>query len=85
MQGLIKLSLKNLQNKYLSGIDLFRGVVMFLNLEGPKYLKPFGALFVFKSGGAQPYFYFCLREKVEGPGPSRPRVRLRPCSCTTFF
>ena len=38
--------------KQISGIDLFKGVVMFLNLEGPKYLKPFGALFVFKSGRA---------------------------------
>ena len=61
----------------IMGLD--RGVVMLLKLEGPRLPKLFWSLFICKSGGAQPYFYYTRSQKLEGPRPSRPIVRLRPC------
>ena len=38
----------------------FRGVVMLLKLEGPRLPKLFWTPFIWKSRGAQPYFYYGL-------------------------
>ena len=52
---------------------------MLIKVEGPKLTKLFWALVIWKSGGAQSYFYHSLSQKLGGPGPPRPIVRLRPC------
>ena len=56
----------------------FRVVVMLLILGGPgfqNYVKPFLSKIL---GGAQTYFYYSLSQKLGGPGPPWPVVRLRP-------
>ena len=46
---------------------------MFLRVRGPNLQKPLWALFAWKSGRAQVYFYYCVAQKVGGglgpPGP----------------
>ena len=57
---------------------------MLLEVEGPKQPQSFWALLIWKTGRAQIYFYYSLSQKLGGPGPPRPIVRLRHCLMSPF-
>ena len=57
---------------------------MLLKVEGPKLPKSYLALFIYKSGGAQPYIYYSLSQKLGARAPM-PIDRLRPCLQKAFL
>ena len=60
---------------------LTRGVVMLLEVEGPKLPKLYCAILIWKSGGAQPYFYYSLSQKL-GVGGLPAHSKTTPLSST---